>query len=265
MSWLRSLFAGRHRSRPASQPSTSPPRLEGLEERVVPNASVAFTSKGAMVETVVYDNGSLVQFDNTGARVLATSGIRVAHAFRDLKGNVGMDVVYQSGLAFEYDSNGGTFIGSNILDLSRAYAANGDFRLEVLYSDSGTFGNQATGNLVEFSPTAVRMVGSKVYFATAYVDAHGQFGLAQGTIDASSNALAAAADSFGSRLLYNGSSVITQALGDYDQTTDPSGQAFINLVFNPANSGTGSLGSPHTALQINSQGVLDLGINVAPL
>jgi hypothetical protein len=263
MSWSRRLFGG-HRRQPVPRAPACRPRLERLESRDVPNASVAFSSTGAMVEVAVYDNGSLVQYDSTGAHLLASSGIRVAHAFRDPSGGIGLDVVYQTGMAFEYDFTGGHFIGPNVLDLSRAYQANGDFVLEVVYGDGSNFGNLATGPLVQYTRTTVTLLNpSGVYFATAYLDANRQFGLAVGTIDAAANILASVTDSLGGRVLYNGSAVITQALGDYDQVSDPTGRPFINTVYNPANAGTGSLGSPHTALQFSSQGVASLGINVA--
>jgi hypothetical protein len=272
MSWFRNLFGGRRPSRSASRPFYSRLRLEDLEGRLVPNASVAFSAQGAMVEVVTYDNGSLVLFDSLGAHTLVdpsvpgATPVRVAHAFRDQSGGVGIDVVYQTGLAFEYDSTHAVFMGPNVLDLSRVYGANGDFRLYVVYGSGGGFGNLATGSLVEFSPTAVRtLLTSNVSFATGYLDPNGQFGLAEGTIDGSANSLVTTADSTGTQVLYNGSAVITQCVGDYDRTTDPSGGAFINVVFNPGNSGPGSLGSPHTGVQFSSQGEVGLGFNVKPL
>jgi hypothetical protein len=263
MSWLRSLFGGRRPSRPSPQPPTSRPRLEGLEERITPNVSVAYSAQGAVVQLAVYDNGTLVQYDSSGAHLLVDPaaggpGVRVAHAFRDFAGNVGMDVVYFGGMAFEYDSNGGHFMGSNILNLSRAYAPNGDFRLEVLYNDGSGF----TGNLVEFSPTNVQLLGKGVRFATAYLDANGQFGLAVGFVDVVANATVIMADSISVQALYNGSFVITQSIGDVDRTFDPNGNLVLNLVFNPGNAGGGSLGSPHTGREYTAEAVIGQGFNV---
>jgi hypothetical protein len=235
------------------------PRLEALEDRNVMNVSVAFSAAGDMTVVAVYDNGAMVSYDSAGAHLLADSGIRVAHLFRDPSGQVGLDVVSAAGAAVEYDSTGAHVLAtSGVLDLSRAYRADGDFKLEVLYND----GSGLTGRLVEYTPTSVTLLNTAAYFATAYIDAAGQFGLAIGTVDAVANALVSAADSRGTTTLYNGSFVITQCLGDYDEAFDLAGRVFVDVVFNPGNAGGGSLGSPHTGREFGPEGAVGLGLNV---
>jgi hypothetical protein len=126
-------------------------------------------------------------------------------------------------------------------------------------------GNLSTGTLIEYTKTSATMISKNVYFATAYLDAGGHLGRAFGTIDASSNVLASAVGSAGTRLLYQGSSVITQAVGDYDEAVDAMGRVLIDVVFNPANAGAGTLGAPHTDLEFGPAGITDMGLNVNPL
>jgi hypothetical protein len=260
MNWLRNLF-GKGPARREAQRPTFRPRLEELEDRRLLNVSPVFDSMGNRTTFAVYDNGALYQYTSTSVTVLATSGVRVAHGFRDRSGNVGLDVVYDTGAAFEYDSTGGRMIASSgILDLSRAYDAAGNFRLEVLYNDGSGF----TGNLYQYTNTSVTFLGSGVRFATAYVDAAGKLGLAYGIVDSSTNQFVYTVDSFGIQTLYQGSFVITQSIGDFDEATDSFGRTFFNVVFNPANGGPGSLGSPHTGVEYGPGGPTGWGFNIRP-
>jgi hypothetical protein len=261
MGWLNTLF-GSKRNRLADRPGSPAfrPRVERLEDRRLFNVSPVFDAQGHLSRYIVHDDGSLTLFNQTGAHVLAASGVRVAHGFRDRRGRAGVDIVYTNGNAFEIDSFGSHFIGNNILDMSRAYDALGNFRLEVIYNDGSGF----TGMLVQSTKSGTTVLGTGVKFATAYLDAAGHFGLAVGKVDASSNLLATTQDSKGTRVLYSGSFVITQAIGDYDQAVDPKGRLYIDLVFNPANSGPGSLGSPHTGLEFGPVGISHWGINIGP-
>jgi len=253
---------GCKRNRPTDCPRshTFRPCVERLEARQLFNVSPVFDGAGHLARYIVRDDGSLTLFDQHGAHVLAASGVRVAHGFRDKRGRLGVDIVNKDGTAVEVDSFGRRSLGSNILDASRVYDAHGNFHLDVLYNDGGG----TTGMLVQYSKTGSTILGTGVRFATAYLDAAGHFGLAIGTIDASFNETAFTQDSAGKRTLYSGSGVITQALGDYDQAVDPQGKLYIDLAFNPANSGPGSLGSPHTALEFGPKGISSWGFNIAP-
>jgi len=264
VSWLGHLFSGRRPVRTAPGRPEFRPRLEALEDRCVMNVSVGFSAAGDVTVVAVYDNGAMVSYDSAGAHLLAGSGIRVAHLFRDPSGQVGLDVVSTAGAAVEYDSTGAHVLAtSGVIDLSRAYRADGDFHLDVIYSS--TSGNLATGSLVEYTRTSATLLNTAAYFATAYIDPTGQFGLAVGTIDASFNSLVSAADSRGTTTLYNGSAVITQCLGDYDEAVDLAGRVFVDVVFNPGNAGPGSLGSPHTGREFGPEGVAGQGLNLMPL
>src|SRR5690349_3562324 len=122
MRLLSTLFRARRDGRAAPRRATPPPRLEGLEDRRLLNVSPVFDAAGNFVRFAVLDDGSLIRYDNAGGQVLATSGVRVAHGFRDLSGGVGLDIVYFNGAAVEYDFTGGHVLAtSGVLDMSRAY------------------------------------------------------------------------------------------------------------------------------------------------
>ncbi len=277
MGWFSTLF-GSKRNRPADRPRGPAfrPRVEELEDRRLMNVSPAFDSQGHLYRLFVYDNGSMALSGPTGYHVLASSNVRVAHLFRDARGQVGMDVVYTNGNAYETDSFGGRFMGSKVLDLSRAYDARGNSLLEILYDD----GSGITGNLFQGYGSTFTKVATGVRFATAYVDFAGNLGRAIATIDFAANETAYTQDSAGTRVLYHGAFVITQALGDYDQAVAPAGSLsggfghqglttvptapamLIDLVFNPGNAGGGSLGSPHTGLELGPTGITPWGFNI---
>jgi hypothetical protein len=272
MGWLSTLF-GSKRNRPADRPRSPSfrPRVEELEDRRLLNVSPVFDGHGHFFRLVVHDNGSLTLTGSAGYHVLAKSGVRVAHGFRDARGNLGMDIVYTNGKAFEIDSFGARLVGSKILDLSRAYDAFGNSRLEVLVNDGSGF----TGILIQRTNGGkATKLATGVKWATAYEDFAGHFGLAFATVDAVANELAVKRDSAGRQVLYQGSFVITQALGDYDQALDPRALPNINLEFgaglytyidevrNPGNAGGGSLGSPHTAVEFGPMGLRGFGFNI---
>ena len=145
--------------------------------------------------------------------------MRVAHGFRDAAGQVGFDIVYNNGVAFEFDSTHSQMLGTNILDASRAYDAKGDTKLEVLYTVSGS-----TGNLFEYTNTGASMIAQNVRFATTYVDTSGALGLAIGYFDAGHGAIKAyTIDSKGTTTLYDGSSG-GDPVTDYDQSSPGSGR-----------------------------------------
>jgi hypothetical protein len=269
MGWLSSLF-GSKRNQPADRPRSPAfrPRVEELEDRHLFNVSPAFDSQGHLYRLFVFDNGSMALSGPSGYHVLATSGVRVAHAFRDLRGQIGMDVVYFGGKAYETDSFGRRLVGNNILDLSHSYDAQGNSRMLILYNDGSGF----TGNLYQNYNGTFTKLASSVRFATSYVDFAGHFGMAIGTVDARANAEVWTVDSAGIQVLYHGSFVITQSIGDFDEAVSPIGSSiahhlgtnaiYIDLVFNPGNAGGGSLGSPHTGLEFGPTGLIGWGFNI---
>src|SRR4029079_8970039 len=99
---LRNLFGGtkQHNRRPDRAPAV---RLgvESLEDRVTPNVSSVFDASGNFFQAVVHQNGNLVLTGPSGAQTLATTGVRVAHLFRDTTGGVGIDVVRSNGRALD--------------------------------------------------------------------------------------------------------------------------------------------------------------------
>src|SRR5262249_23211392 len=142
------------------------------------------------IRSVVRQDGSMTVYDQLGGHQLLEPGsnIRVAHVFLDLNGVVGFDVVFNNGAAYEYDATGGHVMGTNLLDLSRAYDAQGNFKLLALYassSNSPPFGPNLRGTLIEYTPTTVTVLSTEARWGTAYVDAHGVLGRAFGVVPAS--------------------------------------------------------------------------------
>jgi hypothetical protein len=209
------------------------PRLEALEDRHLLNVSSVFDSAGNLTQFVVEQGGALLRYDNAGGHVLASSGVRVVHAFRDLSGQVGLDVVYSSGLAFEYDSTGGRFMGSQILNMSRAYDAKGNFKLDVLYdtTDMPPFGNDLKGTLVEYTNTSVMKLADNVRWVSNYVDPNGGLGIAVGMVVTGGNLVAFRSDSTGSTPLYDAPDGSTQDVTDYSQAEDLGGHVWVDVTF----------------------------------
>ena len=234
MKWLRRWLSPAPRNGPygPSRP-TFRPRVEALEDRNLLNVSSVFDSAGNLVQFSVNEGGALIRYDSNGAgTMLASSGVRVVHAFRDLSGQVGLDVVYDSGMAFEYDSTGGHFMGSQILNMSRAYDAAGNFKLDVVYTTaSPPFGPDLTGTLIEYTNTTVTKIADSVRWVSNYVDPNGELGVAVGVISGGGNLVAFRGDSLGSTVLYNAPDGATQDLTDYCQAEDLSGRLLLITTY----------------------------------
>jgi hypothetical protein len=229
MQWFRNLFG--NKAAPA-RPSVRP-QLEALEERQLLNASVVFDAAGNKTTFIVYENanetdGTAYRIDKNGAVMIGQKVLNV-HGYLDPKGQVGLDIVYANGQAFEFDSTGARTIGtSGILDASRAYDKNGNFKLDVLYNDGKGNG---TGNLVEYTNTGFTQTANVVW-ATAYLDVNGALGAAvEYSVDGQGNVQAFAFDSTGVRTLFTTSDRFnTQNVNDYQQATDPNGRAIIDIT-----------------------------------
>jgi hypothetical protein len=233
MKWLRRwLSPVRTKSTLAPVGPKFRPRLEALEDRNLMNVSSVFDSAGNLVQFVVVQGGGLYRYDSNSGTLLADSGVRVVHAFRDPFGQVGLDVVYSSGQAFEYDSTGGHFMGTNILNMSRAYDAAGNFKLDVIYTASSPpFGSDLTGTLVEYTNTSVTTLASNVRWVSNYVDVNGGLGIAVGIISGGGNLVAYRQDTTGSFLLYNSPDGATQDLTDYSQAEGLNGELLVGVTF----------------------------------
>jgi hypothetical protein len=195
--------------------------VEALEERNLLNASVAFDAAGNAAEVVVFNNGNAFLFTSTGNSQIGVtntgSAVRVAHVFRDNAGKIGLDVVYTSGLAAEFNSGGSRVIGNNnVLDLSTAFDSKGNAQTDVVF-DNGL--GTGTGNLFEFTNSGSKLLASNATFATAFVDVKGNLGRAVGLFinPATNFRQAFTQDSTGTRFLYddNGGDFV----GDYDQSS----------------------------------------------
>jgi hypothetical protein len=106
------------------------PQLEGLEERLVLNASRVWDAAGNLYYFVNYANGGLYRYDATGVSFLG-GGVRSVHAFRDAQGLLGFDVVFDTGptpsgvnapeVGIEYDATGSHYISSGLVSAATSY------------------------------------------------------------------------------------------------------------------------------------------------
>ncbi len=233
MKWLRRwLSPSRRNDRSGQSGPTFRPRVEALEDRNLLNVSSVFDSAGNLVQFVVFQGGGLVRYDSNGSgTVLVDSGVRVVHAFKDPTGQVGLDVVYFDGRAFEYDSTGVHFMGDHILNLSRAYDAAGNFKLDVIYTTgSPPFGPDLTGQLIEYTNTTVTKLADNARWVSAYVDANGGLGIAAGVL--SGGALVVLRnDTLGSTVLYNSPDGATLGVTDYSQASDLNGRVLTIVTY----------------------------------
>jgi hypothetical protein len=207
--------------------------VEALEDRNLLNVSSVFDSAGNLVQFAVYQNGSLIRYNDGAATVLANSGVRVAHAFRDPSGQASVDIVYSSGAAVEYDSTGGHVLAaSGVLDASRAYDALGNFKLDVVYTTaSPPLGPNLTGTLIEYTSTTATKLADNVRWVSNYVDPNGGLGIAVGIVSSGGNLVAFRSDTTGTALLYNSPNAATQDITDYCQTSGPNGAVLSIITF----------------------------------
>jgi hypothetical protein len=233
---LRNLFGG-HRPRDRRPDQAAPVRLgvESLEDRITPNVSSVFDASGNFFQAVVHTNGNLVLTGPSGAQVIAPSGIRVAHLFRDTTGGIGIDMVKTNGKAFEIDHTGTHRIGGDrVINMSRTYDSAGNFQLAILTAAAGAvapFGPDLKGTLKVITATGTSVISMKARWASTYLDVNGGIGLAFGFVTTANNLVVRKSDSTGSVQLYKAPDGATQDLTDYSQTVNSSGQVIANVTF----------------------------------
>jgi len=210
------------RKRPESAPKTRPafrPRLEALEDRLALNFSSVIDSAGNNVIFAVYDNGSLYQYDKTGAHLLAPANVLRVHGYRNFDGTVGLIVIYNSSLnfmAFDYNNQGATFLGENIVDAAKAYDKNNSVVLDVTFSSGGSFVT------VEYTPTTATVVDQGTNVAVLihpFQDAQGAVGRLVSYFDTVTSCTLIQYDSTGALFLAEDAVA--------DKTVAPNGATFI--------------------------------------
>jgi hypothetical protein len=176
VTWLRSLAPrpASPRPRPAARPRAAfRPRLEALEGRQLLNASAAFDAAGNMLQLLVDNTGKLTETYLGQTTTLATDVAR-AHAYRDSNGSVGFTIIYNNGIAVDYDHTGGHLLGPNIFDVGKAFDKAGNLQLDITYDAGG-----GTFLTVEHNSTGARVVpqqGLAAVLIHPYEDSQGNLG-----------------------------------------------------------------------------------------
>jgi hypothetical protein len=178
--------------------------------------------------------------------------VRVAHAYLDAKHHVSLDVVYQDGDAFEYDSTGQHLVDTNVLDMSHVIGKKGAFQVDILFSTASPYnsGPNQTGTLVETTNAGTVTVGTNVRWVSNFLDAKGKPGLYMGAIDGSGNLVVTRKDSIGTTTVYNSPDAATQDITDISETRKGSKVA-VDVTF-------GRFAGTY-ALQFTAQGMTALG------
>jgi hypothetical protein len=188
-------------------PATFRPLLEGLQERVVPNASRTYDASGQLYEFVNYADGTLYRYDQTGAH-FQHSDVRWVSTFTDSSGQMGFDVVFAQGLWVEYDAAGGHQLGSDLSTVSTAFDGQGHQVRELV---------DQSGNWVESTDGTLQQQQASVRSATVAFDA-----LGRKTIDYVRNYF-----SFGSVSFYStGVWFERDAAGDHTMGVSANGSSF---------------------------------------
>jgi hypothetical protein len=255
------LFNRRPSVRPSStrvpaRRSAAQLRVERLEDRTVPNATSVFDAHGHLNTYVVHHDGTMTLTNNTGTSPVDLrpgSLVRIAHAYLDAKHHVSLDVVYQDGMAFEYDSTGGKFIHDNVLDMSHVIGRRkGQFQFDLLLSTAAVYssGPDLEGTLVETTDSGTTTIGSNVRWISNFLDAKGKPGLYMGAIDGSGNLVVTRKDSIGTTTVYTSPDGATQDITDVSEARRGS-NVVIDLTF-------GRFAGTY-ALQVSRAGVIALG------
>jgi len=204
------MGTSRTRRLPANRPIVEP-----LENRRLFNVSSVFNVNRHLETYIVHQNGTLTHTEDGGAEQLIATrpgvGVRVVHAFLAPNHRVALDVVYDDGQAWEYTSSSAVQVANNALDMAHAITASGDFRLDVLISNSSTYspGPDQTGTLYTNTPAGTTAGATNVRWVSDYIDVNGNLGTAMGVISGG-NLIASRTDSTGTFALYNAPDAATQ-------------------------------------------------------
>jgi hypothetical protein len=255
MRWLRNMFSARSKNPiPASSARSNGfrPKVESLDDRIVPTVSTAITNAGTFTLAVNTDNVLVALDPATGAQTAATAftNVRTAQAFRTATGGLGADIVYRDGSWQHIDSAAplGNFtisadqakaqFGGLILDAGTAYTDAGLARLDFIVSNSNTLDpdghtfSNATGNVMEFNQeTGGGLVNTglaNALWVSAYNATDGGTGIALGqvsslhptTFPGDYMLLVRKGDATGVTTLFNGIYLTPgNAVVEYSQTT----------------------------------------------
>jgi hypothetical protein len=181
VTWLRSLAPrpASPRPRPAARPRAAfRPRLEALEDRQLLNASTAFDAAGNPLRLVVDNAGTLTETYLGQTNSNFATDVRRAHAYRDSDGSIGFTIIYNNGIAVDYDHSGGHLLtqpGQNIVDVGKAFDKAGHIQEDVTYQLG-----QNTFATFEYTSTAVYQVPQQQGLAAVLVhpfeDSQGNLG-----------------------------------------------------------------------------------------
>lgn len=249
MQWLRNWLKRPDRAaKVSSSPSTAfRPRVESLDERVVPTVSSVVTA-GATFTVAVSDTNNLIAIDpSTGAvSQLGFTNVRTAQLFRDGNGNLGADIIFRDGSWTHIDGSfGGTTtftaaqaqaqFGGKILDAGTAYDSSGNIRLDILVANTANTDRFALGHIMEFNAATggglvdlSGALGTSVRWVSTYESIGGGTGIALSQLTAGAGTptnltddqlLVRKADfATGVSVLYSGDGVNPAAVVEYSQS-----------------------------------------------
>jgi hypothetical protein len=251
MQWLRNWLSksGERPAKVSSSTSTNfRPKVESLDDRIVPTVSSAITNVGTFTVAVNTSN-QLVALDAAGNQTqTGFTGVRTAQLFRTASGGLGADIVFQDGSWQHIDDAAGGLgsftetaaqaksqFGGLILDAGTAYNDKGQVRIDFLVSSdtmvdtNGNTFSDAVGSVMEFDMSAGGGlhdlgVGNNVQWVSTYNAADGGTGIALGQVTKNTQTgdtlLVRKADlAAGLTTLYNGFRFTPDAIVEYSQTT----------------------------------------------
>lgn len=262
MQWIRNWFKCSDRPTKVSLSTSNGfrPRVESLDERVVPTVSTAITNAGTFTLAVNISN-VLVAIDAAGNQTPTSfTNVRTAQAFRDGNGGLGADIVFQDGSWTHFDNSFGGVtafsaaqakaqFGGLILDAGTAYDSLGNIRLDILVSNNNnldtnghTFAN-ALGSVKELNQAiggglVDTGLGNNVRWVSTYEAVDGGTGIAVGQVTPAGGGMLFDAllvrkgdTATGVTTLYNGAAFSGGAVVEYSQTMSLPTPVSI---FNPA-------------------------------